>query len=175
MVTAMSTRRRAAPSAPSLRIRDFLALVDDGVRERLGRGYAALSMRQRFGYVQYDDGDPSIHYEVWAQRKTGRVEVGLHFEGADRERNYAIAAMLAERAADVVAAVGPEYELEEWTAQWTRLHHSVAAPALTPELADEVAGRVVELMRGMRPLLEEVLADATTGPARSRTRRRQKR
>jgi hypothetical protein len=175
MVTTMSPRRRTAPTAPSLRIRDFLALVDDGVRERLGRGYAALSMRQRFGYVQYAEGDPSIHYEVWAQRKTARVEIGLHFEGTDRERNYAIAAMLAGRAADVVAAVGPEYELEEWTAQWTRLHQTVAAPSLTPELAGEVAGRLVALMQGMRPLLREVLAGATPAPAASAGRRRRTR
>lgn len=172
MVMAMSPRR-TAPATSSLRIRDFLTLVDERVRERLGAAYAALSMRQRFGYVQYDDGDPTIHYEVWAQRKTSRVEVGLHFEGADRERNYAIAAALAERAGDVVAAVGPDYELEEWTPHWTRLHRTVAAPSLTPDLAAEAAGQVVRLMQAMRPLLREIVASAPAPPAvrRGRTRR----
>ena len=138
---------------PSLRIRDFLALVDDGVRERLGRAYSSWETRQRFGYVQYWRGEHWCHYECWVQRKTQRLEIGLHFEG-DHDRSYAAAAMLADRTPEVIEAVGPEYELEEWTAAWTRLHRAFPAPTLTPELADEAAERMVALMQGMEPLLE---------------------
>lgn len=150
----------AATTRPkSLRVVDFLALVDEGVREGLGKQYAAFESRQRFGYVQYWPGpgprEHWMHYEIWVQRKTQRLEIGLHFEG-DRERSYAAAGLLAERAADVAAAVGPEYELEEWTASWTRLHRSFAAPVLSVELATEAADRVCDLIRGMEPLLKEV-------------------
>lgn len=143
----------------SLRIVDFLALVDEGVRSRLSRArkgvppYAGWQTRQRFGYVQYWRGQHRLHYEVWVQRKTQRLEIGLHFEG-DREWSYACAGVLAEHAPEVAAAVGLEWELEEWTASWTRLHRAFAAPALTPELADEAAERVVGLMCGMEPLLQ---------------------
>jgi hypothetical protein len=154
----MPTARRSQRDPASLRIRDFLALVHEGVRARLGPRLDGMTMRQRFGYAQYYRGDPGVHFEVWVQRKTQRLEVGLHFETPDRERNYACAAALAARADEVAAAVGPEYELEEWTPAWTRLHHSSAAPSLTPELAEEAAERVVALMRGMWPLLEDVLA-----------------
>ena len=95
-----------------------------------------------------------MHYEIWVQRKTERLEIGLHFEAADRERNYDAAAMLAEHAPEILDAVGPEYELEEWTAQWTRLHRSFAAPALTPELAATAAERAVALISGMEPIIE---------------------
>jgi hypothetical protein len=172
----------------SLRIVDFLGLVDEGVRSRLSRKaatrptnrtqsksrtsggaealrvlapvpeYSGWETRQRFGYVQYwrDEhgrGNPCLHYEVWVQRKTKRLEIGLHFEG-DREWSYACAALLAEHATEVAAAIGTEWELEEWTASWTRLHRAFAAPVLSAELADEAAERVVGLMRGMEPLLE---------------------
>ena len=148
--------KRRAASEPSLRVRDFLALVHEGVESRMGKKLGGMEMRQRFGYVQYWRGDSSIHYEVWVQKKTARLEIGLHFEGADRERNYAAAAMLADRAPEVVAAIGREYELEEWTALWTRLHRSFPAPVLTPDLATDAATRTVALIRGMEPILKSL-------------------
>jgi hypothetical protein len=153
-IAAGGGRQPARPAA-SLRIRDFLALVHEGVAARLGHKLDGLDMRQRFGYVQYYRGSPDVHYEVWAQRKTGRLEIGLHFEG-ERDRNYAAAELLALRAPDVQANIGPEYELEEWTQSWTRLHHSFDAPSLTPELAAEAAERVVALIRGMEPIIEQM-------------------
>jgi len=139
----------------SLRIIDFLGLVDAGVRRHLGRRYTAFSMRQRFGYVQYWRGEHWLHYEVWVQRKTQRLEIGLHFEG-ERERSYAAAARLGEAAADIAAAIGPEYELEEWTASWTRLHRTFSAPSLTAELAEEAGLRTADLIRGMEPIVERL-------------------
>ncbi len=151
----MPTARRRSAAADSLTIRDFLALVHDGVLAALGTRLDGLDTRQRFGYLQYYRGAPAIHYEVWVQRKTARMEIGLHFEG-ERERNYAAAEILAMRAPDVIAAVGPEYELEEWTERWTRLHRSFAAPTLTPDLAGEAAAHVLALIRGMEPILDEM-------------------
>lgn len=142
-------------AVPSLRVRDFLALVHEGIVARMGPSLDGLGWRQRFGYLQYYRGTPAVHYEVWVQRKTQRLEIGLHFEG-DRDANYAAAAALAERAPDVQARIGAEYELEEWTQKWTRLHRSFDAPALTPELADDAAGRAVALIAGMEPLLDEM-------------------
>jgi hypothetical protein len=151
----MAKARRTGSTAASLRIGDFLALVHDGVVAALGPKLDGLESRRRFGYLQYYRGSPDIHYEVWAQRKTSRVEIGLHFEG-ERDRNYEAAELLAMRAPDVQAHIGPEYELEEWTQSWTRLHRSFDAPSLTPELAAESAERVVALVRGMEPIIEQM-------------------
>ncbi len=175
----MVVKRKLGESGPSravrvksMTIREFLALVDDGVRGGLGKQYAAFESRQRFGYVQYARAEPGrgspfeggarratqagwMHYEIWVQRKTQRLEIGLHFEG-DRERSYAAAGLLAERAIDIAAAVGPEYELEEWTAAWTRLHRSFAAPVLSAELAADAASNACQLIRGMEPVLKKV-------------------
>ena len=148
-------KRRATAAAGSLRIRDFLALVHEGVAARLGQDLDGLDWRQRFGYVQYYRGAPAVHYEVWVQRKTARLEIGLHFEG-ERDANYAAAEALAIRAPDIQARIGPAYELEEWTERWTRLHRSFAAPSLTPELAEDAAERTVALIRGMEPILDQM-------------------
>lgn len=151
----MPQRRRTPSAASSLRIRDFLALVHEGIAAGLGPKLDGMEVRQRFGYLQYYRGSPAIHYEVWAQRKTSRLEIGLHFEG-ERDRNYEAAELLAMRAPDVQASIGPEYELEEWTQSWTRLHRSFAAETLTAELAAEAAARVVALVRGMEPIIDQM-------------------
>jgi hypothetical protein len=149
-------KRRTSTATPSLRIRDFLAIVHASLTEAMGREMEGFGSRQRFGYLQYYRGDASIHYEIWVQRKTQRLEIGLHFESPDRDRNYAAAEALAERAPEIVARVGPEYELEEWTKTWTRLHRSFAAPALTEQLAADAASHAAALIRGMEPLLAEL-------------------
>jgi hypothetical protein len=146
---------RTKTATPSLRIRDFLALVHEGVLAQLGKKLDGLDVRQRFGYLQYYRGTPEIHYEVWAQKKTSRLEIGLHFEG-ERDRNYEAAELLALRAPDIQSSIGPEYELEEWTQTWTRLHRSFAAESLTPELAADAAARVVTLIRGMEPIIDQM-------------------
>jgi hypothetical protein len=148
----MARARTAAP--PSLRVHEFLALVHQGVESRLGKRLDGMTMRQRFSFVQYYRGGPDVHYEVWAQKKTGRIEIGLHFESPDRDANYGAAAALAAHAPQVQAAIGPAYELEEWTQTWTRLHHTTAAPALTSEIADDAAEQAVALIRGMEPIIE---------------------
>ena len=147
-------KQRRAPSTPSLRIRDFLALVHEGMIRGLGDDLGGMSWRQRFGFLQYYRATPAVHYEIWVQRKTERLEIGLHFEG-DRDANYAAAELLAIRAPDIQARC-PGYELEEWTAQWTRLHRSFAAPALTPELAADAATHACALMAGMEPILDQM-------------------
>jgi hypothetical protein len=147
--------RSSGPRAPSLTIRDFLALVREGMDQRMGARLAGFETRSRFGYLQYYRGSPDIHYEVWAQRKTQRVEIGLHFEGP-RERNYAAAELLAMRAPDIEKRIGREYELEEWTESWTRLHRAFPAEVLTPELAAEAAERLAALIRGMEPILDQM-------------------
>lgn len=168
-------KARRTPAVKSLKIVEFLGLVHDGVRGRIGDALDGFDTRQRFGYVQYYRGDPATHYEVWVQRRTGRLEIGLHFEGPDAARNYEALELLSMRAPDIAAAVGPEYEPEEWTKAWTRLHRSFDAPSLTPELADEAAERVVALIRGMEPLLHELglvpAMDVQSVRARSRARR----
>ncbi len=138
-----------------MRIRDFLLAVRDAVRPRLDGDLAGFQDRQRFSLLQFYRDDPAVHYEVWVQRRTARLEIGLHFEG-QRDFSYAWAAALAERAPELVARTGPEYELEEWTASWTRLHRALPLPPLMPDTVEPVAVRLLELMRATAPVLEEI-------------------
>ncbi len=137
-----------------MRVRDFLMLVRERLEPLLPADLRSFQARIRFNLLQVYYEHPSLHYEVWPQRKGGRIEIGLHFEGA-REENYGWAVVLAERMPQMQAALGPSLELEEWTPTWTRLHQSVPLGSLDEDLAADVAQRMAALIETMQPILEE--------------------
>lgn len=165
----------------ALRIRDFLLLVGDRLPGLLPPALSDFRSRIVFTSFQVYYWHPRIHYEVWPQRKTGRLEVGLHFEG-EREESYRWAAALAGRALEVQAALGPAVELEAWTPSWSRLHQTLPFDALSEELAEVVAQRLAAMVRFLQPLLEEERASVSemevappAAPGRRRGRRHRQR
>jgi hypothetical protein len=143
-------------------IRNFLLLVYDLLSRRLKGSQRKHNLRMQPSLVQVYFDDPAVHYEVWVQRKSRCLEIGLHFEG-DREENRRWAQALSQRAPEIQALLGPGVELEEWTKKWTRLHESRAvggdewrpSQSLTPELAEEVAERLARYIEAMEPILAE--------------------
>ena len=133
-----------------MRTRDFLMLVQERLEPLLPPELRSFQARVRFTLLQVYFDHPSLHYEVWPQKKTCRIEIGLHFEG-DGETNYRWAAVLAKRMPEVQAALGPAMELEEWTPTWTRLHQTLPMGTLDEGEADEVAKRLAALMQTMEP------------------------
>jgi|GEM_PF-412228 len=112
--------------------------------------------RQRHAMLQIHYGNPRVHYELWLQGRSGRAELGLHFED-EPERNQRWCAVFAARALELLEALGPTLELEDWTASWTRLHLTVPLRPLDAEFAAELAetfGRLIactaaDLRRGI--------------------------
>ncbi len=144
-----------------LHLQNFLLAVQDLVAKRLPKALRRYKWRSRSSLLQLYFGEPAVHYEVWVQRKTGSVEIGLHFEG-DREENYRWAAALAEHAPEIQAQLGPDVELEEWTQKWTRLHEQRSLPGdqswrpkdqLTDELVEEIGERLARFIEVLEPIV----------------------
>jgi hypothetical protein len=142
------------PQGAEMRIQEFLLRVRELAESRLPADSPRFQGRLRFSFVQLYRDDPRVHYEVWVQRKTGRIEVGLHFEG-EREANYRWAEALGRRVLELKAQLGPDIELEEWTRSWTRLHYTLPLRKLDDALAGEVAEVLARLIQVMEPILEE--------------------
>jgi hypothetical protein len=150
-----------------MRSHEFLLRVRELAEARLPAAAPRFRGRLRPSLIQLYRGDPRLHYEVWIQRKTGRIEVGLHFEG-EREANYGWAEALGRRVLELKATLGPDVELEEWTRSWTRLHQTVPLRKLDDDLAEEVAGILARLILVMEPVLAEEAARVSPtkgGPA----------
>jgi hypothetical protein len=136
-----------------LRVRDFMALVLERTAELLPPELRGYTSRNRFVWLQLHYWTPKVHYEVWLTRKTGRIEIGLHFEG-EREFSYRWAEVMAARMPEVMARLGPQVEVEEWTSAWTRIHQTLPYDPLSEPLADEVARRLAEMISVLQPIVE---------------------
>jgi hypothetical protein len=137
-----------------MRPHEFLLRVRELAEAQLPADAPRFQGRLRFSFIQLYREDPRVHYEVWLQRKTGHIEVGLHFE-AERERSYRWAEALGRRVLELQAQLGPDVELEEWTRSWTRLHRTLPLRALDEELAREVADVLARFVTAMEPILAE--------------------
>lgn len=138
----------------AVRIKDFLGLVYDNLPEHLPAELRDHTWRIRWSLLQVYFEKPSVHYEVWVQRRARQIELGLHFEG-DRDESYAWAERLAPRAIEIQAQLGASVELEEWTPKWTRLHETIHMEAdLSEELATSVAKRLTRFIEVLEPILE---------------------
>ena len=140
-----------------MRFHEFLLRVRELAEAQLPADAPRLQERLRPSLIQLYRDDPRLHYEVWIQRKTGRIEVGLHFEG-ERETNYRWAEALGRHALELRARLGHGVELEEWTRSWTRLHRTLPLRKLDDELAQEVAEDLARLIQVMEPILAEEAA-----------------
>lgn len=153
--SALAGRRRLWHDGLAVRIRDFLLLVHDDLARELPEPLQDHEWRLRWSMLQVYFGSPAVHYEVWVQRKAGRIEIGLHFESV-REESYRWAQALAKRALEIQAQLGPGVELEEWTRSWTRLHETwPLTGALTDDLAEDVAVRLARFMEVLEPILAQ--------------------
>lgn len=137
--------------AASLKVSDFLDHLRECYVAEMGAD--AGSTKRVWSLLQVHFGNAAIHFEVWPQRKTGRLELGLHFEG-DRADSYHWAEKLSAFAGTALAELGPDAEPEEWTASWARLHETWPLGVLTPELAVEVAERLALYVRTLCPLMD---------------------
>ncbi len=139
----------------ALTIRDFLQDVRDGVVPQLDPGLGEPTAKRVFSSLQISFGEPRLHYEVWPVRKTGRIEVGLHIEGP-HDWSRAVAAQLADQADVLRAALGADFELEDWTASWCRLHTTLPLPRLTESLAVDVAATTIRLIQAAEPVVRSL-------------------
>jgi hypothetical protein len=114
---------------------------------------ASCTHRVRFVWFWLHFHSPKVHYEVCLTRKTERIEIGLHFEGP-HDFSYRWAERLAEHMLEVYSHLGPDWELEEWTASWARLHLTIPYDPLSPALAEAIAERMSALITACQPIIE---------------------
>jgi hypothetical protein len=141
----------------TLKAREFLFACEDRAMAQLSPSLPRLERKVMWTILQLHYGDPYVHFEVQPQVSRGQVEVGLHFEGV-LDKNEEWAQRIADLAAPIAGSLGPEWELEEWTASWRRLHRVFAFDRLTSPLASEVAEQYALLITTLQPVVKEGMA-----------------
>lgn len=137
-----------------MRVREFLEALPDKVRSLLpGRLKDFQTLGPTFSLIKLHYGTRAIHYEVWIQKRLGKIEIGLHFE-ADPETNSRYLEALSRRFIEIQSQLGPQVEPEQWTESWTRIHQSLTLELLDDAKAEEVASRLASMMSVLQPMIE---------------------
>ena len=118
---------------------DFLESLADLVRQQLPpelKEFQVIGPSMSILKLHY--GRPTVHYEVWIQRRRMEVEVGLHFEG-DSESNLRYLELLDQHLDTVRSGLGPNIRVERWDKGWTRAHESVPWEPLSDDFLIEMS------------------------------------
>jgi hypothetical protein len=159
----------------TLKAREFLFFCEDQAMAALPAEFPRPERRVMWTILQLHYGNPAIHFELQPQLSRSSVELGLHFESSV-EVNDAWAAAVADRADELFPELGPEWELEAWTASWRRLHRTYRFERLTAELGRQVAGDLASVLQLLGPMVSgSPLAAASAAPARPERHGRQPR
>ena len=140
-----------------LKTKEFLAEVVELVRMQLPAELRDVEVvGPMSSLVKLHYGDPKLHhYEVWVQRRTGQVEIGLHFEGPP-ESNANYLQGLLDVHPEAIASLGPGVEPEQWTGSWTRVHQHLPLTALDEDLLMVVSGRLAQMIRVLEPEVRDI-------------------
>jgi hypothetical protein len=133
---------------------DFFEVLLSALARRLPlelRGFDAVRGRGRL--LKLDYGHPETHFETWHHRSAGRLEVGLHFEGA-AELNAEAHVYFRQRIVEIKRAL-PRAELEPWDHGWARLYETAAAAELTDRTLTLAAERLAAFITVLQPMLTE--------------------
>ena len=124
--------------------------------------------------LKLDYGHDRIHYEVWADGLRGRLEIGLHFEDGQAS-TAAYLAYFDARIVEIKHLLGPQIELERWTASWGHLFESEPLARLDRRFAEIVARRLTAQIAVLQPMVEEAAVPREVRDAASDSRGRWRR
>src|SRR5687768_4259730 len=133
----------------------FMRLLPGATRPHLPPNLRKFRVATRGWLCQLYYRDPRLHYEVWNMgERRGVLELGLHFEGRDREANLALLAGFSRCMVEVKAKLGPQWEAEPWDRGWTKVYETLPYEPFSEELLEAVAKRLARAMGVLQPIWE---------------------
>ena len=135
---------------------EFLEALLELVRQQLPpelSGFQVTGPTMSLVKLHYER--PTVHYEVWIQKRRGEVELGLHFEG-HAESNLRRLDLLSEQRDAIRSALGPGVDAEPWDKGWTRVHETVPLEPLSDDFLVELSFKLSAMIRTLEPMLRAV-------------------
>lgn len=133
---------------------EFRAVLPERVRLLLPELLQSFKHRTYFSLVQFWYADPAFHFEVWPQHKYNALEIGLHLEHREPERNAFLHRYLDEHFIEIRAQLG-EVWLERWDRGWHKLYKTLPLVPFSEPLVGQVAQEVARQIEVLEPMLAE--------------------
>ncbi len=148
--------RRRLPG--ELSTADFLRAVLETLRARLPGELHSLQARHQGSLIKLFGDEPEIHFELWLHATRGRVELALHFETRDPDRNRRLLAYVADDLPFLKEAIGPSIEAEPWDKGWTRVYLTRPVERLGAAECEQLAATFAEFVEILDPIRREAVA-----------------
>ncbi|HEX2054596.1 MAG TPA: hypothetical protein VHJ78_12835 [Actinomycetota bacterium] len=142
--------------------RAFFDQIDDEVRGMVGPALRQFNSERTGRLIKIWYANPAVHFEVqrlsgkWAPSSKPCLEIGLHLESKDSERN----AEMLHRLLEARPTWGPQLEGAEpgeafgpMGARWRRVSEVVDLEGMDEDFAGEVAERFARYIRSLYPLI----------------------
>jgi hypothetical protein len=147
-------RRRRPGGLPTS---EFLRGVLEGVRARLPDELRDMQARQQGSLIKFFAEEPAIHFELWLHPSRGRVELGLHFETRDADRNHRLLESVADDLLFLKEALGKSLEAEPWEKGWTRLYLNYPIERYGAVEQDHLVSLFTRFIETLEPIRREAV------------------
>lgn len=133
--------------------REFFDEIVSRMRPLLPEARRDFRIRANLFLLKVDYGNPRVHYEVWCDTERGILGIGLHFEDGPAS-TLAYLAYFDRLIVEIKHRLGPEVELERWTASWAHIYEHRTLEPLSRQLAGRTANRLATMIEVLQPLVE---------------------
>jgi hypothetical protein len=142
--------------------------LPEGVRPLLPADLTDFTYRPRGSLAQLHYLDPRVHYELWFHWRTGRLELGLHFE-RDEQTNAALFDLFDRYIVAIKAELGEGIDLEKWDKGWARIYETWPCEKVDRAFRQRTIERVARLIAVLEPIHAtfDRGASVTSGGARA--------
>ena len=135
----------------------FMSALPAATREHLPARLRQFKSAHRSWLCQLYYRDPSLHYEVWNMgQQRGKLELGLHFESRDRDKNAALLAGFSRQLVEIKATLGPQWEAEAWDKGWSKVYEVLPYEPFSDEILEAVAARLAGAMAVLQPIWDGI-------------------
>lgn len=130
---------------------EFFRDLPDGLRVRLPHELHGFTYKARGALAQLHYGDPHLHYEAWFHWRTGRLELGLHFE-RDERANRRLFEGFDRHIVEIKHQLGTGLELEGWDRGWARIYETWPCEKVDPAFRTQMIGRFALVIAVLQPI-----------------------
>jgi hypothetical protein len=129
----------------------MLRELPEAVRSLLPRELTEFTYRPLGSLAQLHYSDPRVHYELWFHWRTGRLEIGLHFE-RDERTNAALFDLFDRHIVAIKAELGEGIDLERWDKGWARIYETWPCERVDRPFRARTFERVAQLIGVLEPI-----------------------
>jgi hypothetical protein len=129
----------------------MLRELPEAVRPLLPRELTEFTYRPRGSLAQLHYGDPRVHYELWFHWRTGRLEIGLHFE-RDERTNAGLFDLFDRHIVSIKAELGEGIDLERWDKGWARIYETWPCDRVDRQFRAHIFERLALLIGVLEPI-----------------------